>query len=157
MTLKALAEGEKSGYDLMKFIEGKVGEKPSPGSMYPLLDKLQSEELVASEIKGRRTLYKLTAEGKKRLKIIDEKRAEILDSFIDGMKMIEALTGEDMSVQKAMVAQVRSGEVPFREVNPEWGQFHELCFVMWKKGALKKNAPKVKAIVKRAAQELRKI
>ena len=43
VVLKALAESPKSGYALMKYIEERIGSKPSSGSMYPLLDKLKTE------------------------------------------------------------------------------------------------------------------
>ena len=50
VVLKALAESPKSGYSLMKFIEERVGSKPSSGSMYPLLDSLKTEGLVEAKV-----------------------------------------------------------------------------------------------------------
>ncbi len=63
VVLKALADGPKSGYALMKFVEERVGSKPSSGSMYPLLEKLSKEGLISS--KGtKKKEYNLTVEGK---------------------------------------------------------------------------------------------
>jgi len=157
VVLKALAEGPKSGYALMKFIEERVGSKPSPGSMYPLLDKLKTEGLVEAKGVGRKTEYKLTIEGKHKLHAIDEKRTECLNNFLDGMKMMQTLTGEDMSFPMAMVESMRRGEMPFKEINPEWDTMRNRLFMMMKQGKLKKNAPKVKKILAKTEKELKRL
>jgi len=157
VTLKALADGEKSGYGLMKFIEEKVGDRPSSGSIYPLLEKLQEEGQVTAKKQGRSTLYSLTPQGKKKLAVVEKKRSEILEGFIDGMKMIEALTGEDLTMHKLMIGQVQKGEVPFKEINPEWIALKTALFERWKAGKLKEQAPRIKKLIKKTYQELKRI
>lgn len=157
VTLKALADGEKSGYGLMKFVEEKVGDRPSAGSMYPLLDKLEKDKLIKSKKSGRAVLYSLTPDGRKRLKVIEKKRNEILDGFIEGMKMLEALTGEDMSLHRGIIEQVKEGVVPLKEVNPEWMNLKMNMVEMWHDGELKAKAGKVKRILKRANAELKRV
>lgn len=155
VVLKALAEGPKSGYALMKFVEERVGSKPSSGSMYPLLDNLAKEGLV--EVKGtaRSKEYKLTVAGKHNLELVEEKRNECLSSMIEGMKMVSALTGEDMHFPMAMVESIRKGEIPFKEINPEWDTLRNQMFGMWKSGELKKKSSKVRKVLASAIKELK--
>jgi len=157
VVLKALVEGPKSGYALMKYVESKVGSKPSPGSMYPLLDNLTKEGLVEGRGVGRTKEYKLTIEGRHKLESVEEKRNECMCNMLEGMKMISALTGEDMSFPMAMVESVRKGEFPFKEVNPEWDNLRGQMFVMWKSGMLKQKAPKVRKILAAAYKGLKSV
>jgi DNA-binding PadR family transcriptional regulator len=157
VVLKALAESPKSGYALMKYIEEKVGSKPSPGSMYPLLDNLAKEHLIEGKGVGRTKEYKLTVDGKHTIESMVEKRNECLKSMLEGMKMMSALTGEDMSFPMAMVESIKKGEFPFKEVNPEWDNMRNQMFVMWKTGVLKIKAPKVRKILSAAYKELKSV
>ena len=155
VVLKALAEGPKSGYSLMKFVEEKTGSKPSPGSMYPLLDVLKNEGLVSVKSVGRSNEFSLTAEGRQKLHAIEAKRAEFTSSFVDGMKVLSAMTGENMSVPAGVVESLRKGEVPFKELNPEMEAFNsELCRIL-KKGLVKEKAVRIKRIFANALKELK--
>src|SRR4051812_15270555 len=63
--LSLLAEAPSNGYGLIKAIEEKTSGawRPSPGSVYPTLQQLVDEELIASAGEGRRTEYALTDAG----------------------------------------------------------------------------------------------
>ncbi len=157
VVLKALAESPHSGYSLMKHIEEKVGSKPSPGSMYPLLDSLKNEGLIEVKVVGRAKDYKLTVDGKHKLHAVDEKRNECLNNFLEGMKMLSAMTGEDMSFPMAMVESMRKGVFPFKEINPEWDTLRNQMFLMMKSGELKQKAPKVRKALALALKELKSV
>ncbi len=154
VVLKALADGPKSGYALMKYVQERVGVKPSPGSMYPLLENLKADGLVTVLGVARAKEYRLTPRGKKNLRLIEQKRNECLTNFLEGMKMLSALTGEDMKFPMAMVESMRKGTFPFREINPEWDHVRNSVFIMMQKGLLARNAPKVRKILARAYREL---
>ena len=64
--LTLLASGPSNGYGLIKAIAEKTGGawRPSPGSVYPTLQQLVDEELIASTGDGRRTEYELTDAGR---------------------------------------------------------------------------------------------
>ena len=141
----------------MKLIEKNVGAKPSPGSMYPLLDNLKKEGLVTVKGVGRKKEYTLTPTGKKQLKIVDKKRTECLDNFIEGMKMLQALTGENLKFPMAMVNSMRRGELPFKEINPEWDNLRGFLFRMLQQGTLKSKAPRVRKILSSAFKELQAV
>jgi PadR family transcriptional regulator PadR len=157
LVLKELDASPKSGYEMMKHIEERIGTKPSPGSIYPLLEELKKDRLVEFKGDGRSKEYHLTAEGRKRLKSMYVKREECLRSFIEGMKMLSAITGEDMSFPMAMVDSMRKGVFPFKEINPEWDQLRESLFVMMRKNTLGRNAKPVRKILGNALKEMKSL
>lgn len=61
--LKTLAEGESSGYGLIKKCQEKLGYTPSTGSVYPLLKRLQDDGLIQSREQKRGHTYSLTPKG----------------------------------------------------------------------------------------------
>jgi len=64
--LLLLAESPRNGYQLMQEIESRSGGlwRPSPGSMYPVLQQLEDEGLVRPEGPEGRRVYQLTDEGR---------------------------------------------------------------------------------------------
>jgi DNA-binding PadR family transcriptional regulator len=72
--LSLLGEGAKNGYALIKAIADKTDGlwKPSPGSVYPTLQQLVDEELVAPTADGK--AYELTDAGRA---YVDENEAEL--------------------------------------------------------------------------------
>lgn len=73
LLLLALLAGEAHGYEIMKRVKSfEIGDlSVSPGSVYPLLKKLEAEGLVVSEEKiqrGRKVkVYRLTQKGYREL------------------------------------------------------------------------------------------
>jgi len=63
--LSLLSEGPKHGYQLMKELEERSGGvyKASAGSIYPTLQQLEDEELIASDVVSGRRTYHLTPAG----------------------------------------------------------------------------------------------
>ncbi len=66
LVLTSLEEGSAHGYDLMQRLEARSGGlwRPSPGSIYPLLQMLEDEGLVTSETREGRRTYELTESGR---------------------------------------------------------------------------------------------
>jgi DNA-binding PadR family transcriptional regulator len=64
--ISLLAEKPSNGYGLIRGIEEKTGGawRPSPGSIYPTLQQLVDEELIAPTGTDRRTDYELTETGR---------------------------------------------------------------------------------------------
>jgi len=67
--LSLLAEGPKHGYQLMKEMKERSGGaySASAGSVYPTLQQLEDEGLIAAEMQGGRRVYSITDEGRKEL------------------------------------------------------------------------------------------
>ncbi len=76
--LKLLSEGEKTGYEIIKEMEKRIGWQPSPGSVYPLLQMLGEEGLLSPRLAGNKVYWSLTPEGQKRLDELRERRKEWL-------------------------------------------------------------------------------
>jgi DNA-binding PadR family transcriptional regulator len=67
--LSLLADGPKHGYELIKALEARSGGlyRASPGVVYPTLQLLEDEGLIASEAQGGKRVYHLTDEGREEL------------------------------------------------------------------------------------------
>jgi len=117
--LKALAESRSSGYGLMKRLQEQVGCKPSPGSLYPLLDELASRGLVSSQARGKSKVYAITAKGKTELRAMEGKRAEIFQAMQRNIRMWGVLSGEDVSFQLGLFERLSRGELPFGDLSRE--------------------------------------
>ena len=76
--LKLLSEGSKTGYDLIKEMEARVGWQPSPGSVYPLLQMLGEAGLLRAKPAGNKGYWELTPEGRQYLDELRERRREWL-------------------------------------------------------------------------------
>jgi DNA-binding PadR family transcriptional regulator len=63
--LSALGDGPGHGYEVMRRLEARSGGiwRPSPGSVYPILQMLQDEGLVRSHAQDGTRVYELTDTG----------------------------------------------------------------------------------------------
>jgi DNA-binding PadR family transcriptional regulator len=66
LLLAALLDGPAHGYELMRRLEGQAGGRwrPSPGSVYPLLQLLEDEGLVRGRDSEGRKVFELTERGR---------------------------------------------------------------------------------------------
>jgi DNA-binding PadR family transcriptional regulator len=73
VVLALLAERPMHGYELMSELSRLFGPRyrPSPGSVYPALEALETEGLLAGEAQGGRTTYRATSAG---LEAVQERR-----------------------------------------------------------------------------------
>ncbi|HHE05127.1 MAG TPA: hypothetical protein ENL19_03590 [candidate division WOR-3 bacterium] len=96
--LLLLSFGKLHGYSLINLIkELKIpGISPSPGSIYPILKKLEEEGLVTVEKVGRRKYYKLTERGKGYIKA----EAELMLTFIMLLEELHKKAIERLSSEK---------------------------------------------------------
>lgn len=77
LILLSLKSGEKHGYKIMKHLEKnlKGGWKPTSGTIYPALKKLEKNKLIHSKLTPtsqgpKRKTYFLTKEGRKTVNIL---------------------------------------------------------------------------------------
>lgn len=66
IVLRILAEGERHGYDLMRFFQS-WGWTGGAGSIYPILAGLEAEGLVEGRDEGGRRNYTITEKGRRLL------------------------------------------------------------------------------------------
>lgn len=157
LVLKALDKKPLSGYALMKFIEDKIGTKPSPGSIYPVLEDLTKQKFVTCRKEGRKKIYSLTKEGKEHLKIIDMHKDLLLKKVEESLNMWAALTGEDLGPFRETVQALKKGKYSIEDIPPEVQEFKIALARIFAKGRFQKNKKKVKNILSRATKELKDI
>ena len=84
--LKLLEEGPRHGYDVIRLLEDRfLGlYAPSPGTIYPRLQRLEAEGLVTRSREGGRKVYRITDAGRQELasrrQELEELEAEIAGS-----------------------------------------------------------------------------
>lgn len=159
IVLKALCEHKESGYSLMKHIEENTGcWKPSAGSMYPLLEGLLKKGCVTVEKKGRKKIYTITGGGREVFLSLATKRGEFVDKMIEGLNVLTSFYDQkDMGYYAEMLLQLKTGEMPYAELSPELNQFRSLLFEIHKQGKVAENKPRMKAIIRKAVEDLRKL
>jgi len=87
IVLAILYENPSHGYKLIEDIHNNFGVLLSPGTLYPLLYRLEERNLIEVEEVQRSKVYRLTSEGNRRLfqiiKIYREKMKNILEFIED--------------------------------------------------------------------------
>jgi DNA-binding PadR family transcriptional regulator len=84
--LKLLEESPRHGYDVIRLLEDRFMGlyAPSPGTIYPRLQRLEAEGLVTQSQEGGRKVYQITDAGRQELASrrgeLDELEAEITGS-----------------------------------------------------------------------------
>jgi DNA-binding PadR family transcriptional regulator len=114
-TLLLLAEGPRNGYQIMQDIEERSGGvwRPSPGSVYPVLQQLEDEALVHTIEADGRKQYELTDAGRKFVAERDEALPppweEMTGNVSDDMRTVGNLIRE---VALASSQVLRAGSPP---------------------------------------------
>lgn len=96
MILKIIEEKPTYGYEIIKEVERRTNGRwtPSPGSIYPALDSLESKGWIKSEESERRKLYTITPKGKAALERL---KAKWLEQVQEITRFFEAVIEEDDS------------------------------------------------------------
>jgi DNA-binding PadR family transcriptional regulator len=83
--LKLLEESPRHGYDVIRLLEDRFMGlyAPSPGTIYPRLQRLEAEGLVTQSQEGGRKVYRITDAGREELASRREELAE-LEADISG-------------------------------------------------------------------------
>jgi DNA-binding PadR family transcriptional regulator len=137
LVLGLIAEAPRHGYDIIRDLHDRFqgAYRPSPGSIYPILQTLAEAGLVASEAHGRQRLFAVTEEGRAYLA---EQRAEL-----------DAINAQ-MEEAARPIGQLAIGEA-IRDLRAA-------LFERMRKGALSpQQAAKLRATLERARREIEEI
>ena len=63
--LKIISENKATGYEIIKKVNELTGEKPSTGSVYPLLKSMVNKGWIAGQAVDGKTTYEITDSGRK--------------------------------------------------------------------------------------------
>ncbi len=81
--MKELSKGEKTGYELMGSFEHFTGmHRPSPGTIYPLLNSLSKKGMVKASKQKNKKAYSLTQKGARMLTVIMDERKKFVEKAI---------------------------------------------------------------------------
>lgn len=121
--LSLLSETSMHGYELMQALDERFGGtyKPSAGTIYPRLAKLEAEGLVTKLKEGRRAVYAITEAGRSELQArqseLDAIEVDVTDSVRRLADEVRASVGEAMRSLRADLASAA------REAQPESERF----------------------------------
>jgi DNA-binding PadR family transcriptional regulator len=87
-----------SGYDVTAFVNSKFGSVLSPGTVYAELYSMERKGLLHSESDGRKTVYKLTPEGKQVISTMMSDFNEQMGMFV--RKFLTIYDSEDSETLK---------------------------------------------------------
>ena len=154
--MKLLSEKETSGYQLMKAMTEKIGWKPSPGSMYPLLADLSKKKMVQTRIQGRQKLYRLTPYGKEVLKNLQEKRKAFVQELESNMRVYSLVGDQQEAKDMEMILRImkdREGHLSW--LHEEAVILRRMIFSLAEKNPSRKDQEKIRKIIRKTTEALR--
>lgn len=160
LVLRILSKQELSGYAIIKHIEQETGFwKPSPGSMFPLLQKLEGEGFIGHVKEKMRNAYSITPKGKQHLKLIMQKKHELIERMGEMLRLHQAIAYDrhDANFFFMIMEQLKKGDIPFKELQPELGMVRGSIFQLYAKDKVKGNEKKIKSILRDTITKLKKL
>ena len=139
--LSLLDDGPAHGYELMKRLEERSGGmyRASAGTIYPVLQQLEDEDLVRSQEEGGKRVYHLTDQGTEELRLHEE-GVERIWKRAHGWKDWSAHMGPESA-----------------EIWGSWGRLTKAAFKAATRSDSDEDVEKIREILDAARKELRKL
>lgn len=154
--LHIMKDGEASGYDIIKKVEAITGKKPSTGSIYPILKKMEREGWISGRAEDGKTYYSLTDIGQEHVAQIKEVKNEFIKKLHQSIALASE-TFEDVDVQdlmKDMHDLHRGMRVPIKEQTELLAPLiHRVADLL----ETETDREKIRSVILRATDELRKL
>lgn len=157
LVLHKLEERPLSGYSLCTAIENSTGKRPSYGSIYPLLEKMESEGIVTAKKEGRKRIYTLTAKGRTATNTYKEQHAQLIESMIRHSKMFCEITDSDPEPMMRVLERLKKGEDPLGPVSANAIKFRDTLFRMTQNGRITRHQKEINLILTEAIKRLEKL
>ena len=148
--LKHLEKGMASGYDLMKAYGALSGNKPSSGTMYPLLADLKKKGLVQVTEKNLKKFYALTAKGKRFVSELVQEKKNAMEGITRFMQTVMT-KGEITKTQKAIRALIAGNDADLHY------QLRESLAAFSTSKHYKARREKYRALLKKTINEIRRL
>jgi DNA-binding PadR family transcriptional regulator len=83
--LKIIQKTPTHGYDIIRLVNEKSRGHwmPSPGSVYPALEYLESKGYITSQEIDRKKVYTITPKGEKAIEVMNLKKKELFQELIN--------------------------------------------------------------------------
>jgi formylmethanofuran dehydrogenase subunit E len=157
LVLHKLGEKPLSGYSMMKEIHSSSGQKPSFGSIYPMLDRMHHDGLVSVKQDGRKKIYTLTQKGKLHLAEVKLHREQLIGEMIGKCRAMSELIGEDPEPIISLYERLKKGEDPLAPVKANLFKVRNIIFTMSQDGRLRQHQKKINTIMLNAYKELERL
>jgi DNA-binding PadR family transcriptional regulator len=157
LVMHKLSEQPHTGYSLSKELQASIGQRPSFGSIYPLLDRLRSDGLVTVKKEGRRKIYTLTESGRHKAQEVRQQKEHLIDDMTSNCRMMFELIGQDPQPLISMLQSMKKGKDPLGPVKVSMFRFRDLVFTMAHDGRLQRNSKRINEIIQRAHKDLEKL
>jgi len=152
--LQQLSKKPLAGYSIMLAIRQETGWKPSPGSLYPLLNNLVKENLATVKTSGRRKIYTLTRHGIQALEELRGQDRDIFDKLASQLRVCSPQRADKDTQQ--MLERLSKGEAPFGWLSSDMAELRMLALSAGLKEMNPKNKREVKQALKALNSALRK-
>lgn len=153
LILKLLShEGKKTGSELAEAIEERLGNRPSYGSIYPILQKLNKKGLLLVEKHGKEKRYSLSAKGKELVKEIKEKKQKQIRCMINLLNTFKTIF-EDGEIEFLIgrLEEKNKKEGPYL---PELLQIHRLLL---RTNSVEEKKEKIRNELRKTVESLKEI
>ncbi|NPV63486.1 MAG: PadR family transcriptional regulator [Methanotrichaceae archaeon] len=154
--LHIMKDGEASGYDIIKKVEAITGKKPSTGSIYPLLKKMEREGWISGRMEDGKTYYSLTDTGREHVAQINDAKHEFINKLHRSIALASETfeEGDVQDLMKDMHNLHRGMRVPVNE------HMELLALLIHQVADLLETGTdreKIRSVILRAVDELRKL
>lgn len=143
--LKLLAEGPKHGYELIRLLENRfLGlYAPSAGTIYPRLQRMESEGLVTHRAVGGRKVYEITEAGRSELaergdeleKLESEIHASVADLTTLASEIEQQVSGSVRDIKRELRDAARQARAVRSSWQPPHGRYGSAAWERGRAGA----------------------
>jgi DNA-binding PadR family transcriptional regulator len=158
MVLRELNISEHTGYGLIKNLSGSLGRKPSPGSMYPLLNDLLESGLIKVRDEGRMKIYSITGKGREKInKLLKEKEA----IMVMHAELVRLCSDKKCEVDFGPVSEIlenlnQKGDVLLRNIDV-WSELRYAVFRLLLSEDVESREDEARRILKETTRQLERL
>ncbi|MFH1133413.1 MAG: PadR family transcriptional regulator [Nanoarchaeota archaeon] len=157
--LHCLSEAPLSGYGLMAMVQRHSGNRPSPGTIYPLLAELEKEGLITVKEQGKRRINTVTPAGRKAFRRALLEKKALFDRLIKDVRLVGLLCPDDETVNYFIeyIRKTQEGKDPLGKSAPIVFTFRHTLLRTILREDFPCIAPKLKRILTDATAELNRL
>ena len=156
LVLSELCSNNCTGYQLIKRLQELTEKKPSPGSVYSLLENMCGEGLIEFEQQGKKKLYSITSKGKNAVNTLLKQKQELINKHLELLESCATIGDqkEQKSIMK-LAELLRNDNGAFTENFDVWIELRQTVTEIVINRPKKKK--QMRSIIKNTIQDLKKL
>lgn len=156
IVLKLLYKEDLTGYGLINQIKDKTGFwKPSPGSIYPLMNELSKKGLVKVKQVKNQKVYSITLKGKKVFDRLKSEREKAIENIKHHLKILELIEDKkDIKSIMTFIDLFKQEDMMMKNNLPEIFELKDSIITASSK---EKNIAEISKIIKEASKKIREL